>query len=386
MREMLRDKRVLISTIVGPIFLIFLMLVLFGYLQNSLMKPKVQKVHVLMGRGANPVLDSLKSNPMLQIVKIKSAEEGRNLIQEGTAKLVLLFPDDIDKTLSRGEVVTVTAVRDIEEPMASIPLALVQKTIKDSNSARLGLILQEQHISPDLAESIRLDEAPIRTSEGLGGAMILSFIPYMVVIWAFYGGVGIVTDMVTGEKEKSTLETLLISPVSRSQIAMGKFLALCCACIAGSLTSLLCVLGVGISGMEITKSLFPNGVTISLMTVLALVATIVPLVAMFSGLLISISAFARNIREAQTYLTLVSFIVLMPAIFSQIIGYTDYAKAKWIFFVPVLNSATCIKDALINRVDGQSLLITSGVSLILAALTINQAIRLFNREQILTRI
>lgn len=263
---------------------------------------------------------------------------------------------------------------------------MVQEKIGELNRARLRDILAANGLPKEMAEPYRFVKKPLKMPEGLGSAMIVGMIPYLIVIWAFYGGFSVVTELVTGEKEKSTLETLLITPVTRTQIALGKYGALCCVCLTSSLMSLLGLIVVGLLHLPITRGLFPSGVAVSAPMLLSIAVVLVPLVALFAAVLLSISTFARNTREAQTYLTLVSFIVLMPAIFSQFIGFTDFAHAKWIPYVPVLNSATCIKDALMSKIDPFALAVTVIVSVVPAALAVRWAVWMFNREQVLTRV
>lgn len=88
-REMIRDKRVLTSAFVGPVFLIVIMLVLFGFLQDSLSKPKTQTIHVVSRAKDNPLIKGLEMSPGLKIVFVGSAREGEKLVRDGKAKVVL---------------------------------------------------------------------------------------------------------------------------------------------------------------------------------------------------------------------------------------------------------------------------------------------------------
>lgn len=386
LREMMRDKRVFLSAIFGPIFLIVLMIFLMGYLQDVLTKPKQIVLDVYAGKGKNSLLEQLQKSGKVKVVFHPSVSEGERMLKDGTIKLLLVFPDDFDEKLKERQTAEIRAVYDRDEPMAGIPLRFVQETIAKINTETIKALLKQNGLPASLSEPLRLKDAPLPQKEGMGGAMILQLIPYLVVIWAFYGGFSTVTEMVTGEKEKNTLETLLITPVSRTEIALGKFFALGLQCLVSSLMTLVCVVALGALDLPITRSLFPNGAAITLPHVAAILAVIVPLTAMFAGILLSVCAFAKNTREAQTYLTLISFVVLMPAIFSQFIGYTDMAKAPWVSFVPILNSALCIREALGDKLDFGMLAVTIGTSIGLAALCIAKAVQLFNREEVLTRV
>jgi len=101
---------------------------------------------------------------------------------------------------------------------------------------------------------------------------------------------------------------------------------------------------------------------------------------------LTLSTFARNPREAQSYLAGLSFLILMPAMMSQFIGYTDFANARWIYAIPVLNTATVLRNVLQAKPNGVGFLITVAVSLVLAAIGIRVAVSMFKREEVLTRV
>jgi sodium transport system permease protein len=167
---------------------------------------------------------------------------------------------------------------------------------------------------------------------------------------------------------------------------MGKYWALFQVCLASSLTSLIAVLVVGSLNLPMTKGLFPDGVNLNPLALLATLGALIPLVAMFAGILLAISAYARNNREAQTHLTMVSFVVIMPAVFSQFIGFTDLGKQWWIHLVPVLNTAGVLREALLGKFDASAFGMTIGSSLLLAILAVRLTIKLFDREEVLARI
>ena len=132
--------------------------------------------------------------------------------------------------------------------------------------------------------------------------------------------------------------------------------------------------------------MFKDGFGVTPLAVATIILLLLPLVAMFGSVLIAISSYARNPREAQTYLALVNFVVILPAVFSQVIGLTDLASKLWINAVPVLNSANNIRNALLGKTDWLGVAITFGVSTVLAGIAIWAAVYLFNREEVLIRV
>lgn len=385
LREMMRDKRVRSSAIFGPIFLIAVLVYLFGFLQTSLSKPQNQKIHVVRQGADNAIVEGLRQGK-IQVIEVADQAEGDKLIREGRAKIVVAFPEGLNEKIARNEPTKIVASYDPKNQTAPISLNILNRIIDEVNRQRRNALLTENSIDPKSAEPLSVEEKKLTTQEKGPSELILGFLPYLIVIWAFYGGMSVASDLVSGEKEKTTLETLLIAPVSRSQIAMGKFLALSVICLASSLSSLLGLAIMSAIKLPVTRDLFKDGLGVSLPAAATTLAVLIPMVALFAGLLIAVSAYAKNPREAQTHLTMVSFVVLMPALFSQFIGFTDFAQARWIGAIPVLNSATTIRNALLGKFDAVAIGLTIGTSAILAALSVWIAVRLFSREEVLTRV
>ena len=132
--------------------------------------------------------------------------------------------------------------------------------------------------------------------------------------------------------------------------------------------------------------MFEQGVGVTPAAAGVIVLVITPSVALFSSVMIAVSAYARNVRESQSYLTLISFIVLMPAIASQFIGYTDAGSSRWVNFVPVLNAANTIRQAMFGKFDFTAIGTTVAVSTVLALIAMRVVVFMFNREEVLTRV
>jgi sodium transport system permease protein len=385
-REMLRDKRVISSAFVGPVFLIVIFLFLFGFLQQTLTKPQAQTLHVVSSPAAEALAEKLETGGRLQIAFVPTASEGERLIREGQAKALLEVPENVEERLSAGETARLKVRFDPDKATAPLVLRELENWVTAASKELVNAALGSAGLQKELAEPIRLEREEIQKEKAVAGSLIVGLLPYLIVIWAFYGGFSVVTDLAAGEKEKFTLETLLIAPVSRAQIALGKFWALFVVCLVSSLTSFVTVLIVGSTGLEFTKPLFPDGVHLTLGSLLAFLGALLPLVALFAAVLLAISAYARNTREAQTHLTLASFVVLMPAIFSQFIGFTEFGDEWWISLIPILNTADVIRESLLGKLDGMALILTVLSSLVLAAIALAISVRMFRREEVLATI
>ncbi len=349
-----------------------------SFVEKSFKEPKSQKLHVVNPRLAIGFITQLKGQKTLDIIEIESIRSGRKMIEDGKARVVLNFEKE-----SASAPLVLRAIYDEEDLKSKVLVGGLDEIVGASNSVLVGELLDRAGISKLEREPVKLKRDPLPKKEESAGSSVAGFLPYLIVIWAFYGGFGLASESVAAEKEKNTLETLLIAPISRKQIAFGKFLSLFTVSLMGCLVSVatMLILGPRMGG----TTLFPSGFGLTLPLLAAILGVVLPLCAMFAGLLLAISAFSKNTRECQTYLTFVSFIVLIPAVFSQFIGFTDFARAQWVAFVPVLNSATILRQALLGQIDSTMALITVASSCLLAAVAIYFAMRMFLKESILTK-
>lgn len=118
----------------------------------------------------------------------------------------------------------------------------------------------------------------------------------------------------------------------------------------------------------------------------AILLVMIPTVALFAAALIAVSSYAKNTREAQTYLSIGSIAVAMPTVMSQFLGFTEFGSTRAINFIPILNASASVRNALTGTLDATGLLITTGVSTAIALIGITIAIKLCNREEVLLRV
>lgn len=383
LREMFRDKRVRSGAFVMPVFMIVLFVQIFGMIEDKVSQPQAPTIAVV-DPGIDAIAKTLAGDKSGKTIVVNTREEGVRLVQKGKAKLLVEFGPDFAKQVETGRA-EITATYDPTEPLSGMALGAFKEKIKSASDARLRDVLASHQVDPSMSEPIKVRIKETSRPKGLGGSSMVNLLPYFIVIWAFYGGMSIVSDLVAGEKERGTMETLLVSPVRRREVALGKYLALAVVCLLSSLTAVVGIVLVGVTKFGYAGRLFPTGLSISFSSLAAMTLTLVPLVLLMAGILISVSAAAKNMREAQTYLTLVSFIVIMPAVFSQIIGFTDMQNALWVKLVPVLGSAVSLKEALLSKTDWPGLFAGMAVCGVLAAAFYAFSVNLFERESIVSR-
>lgn len=380
--EMLRDKRVRSGAFVMPLFIVMMMMMMFGYLAEKV--GKAENITIDVVKTSDPLVAQLKG-AKLNVNQLATEDEGITRIKEGKAKLVVIFDAPKDFGLFKQKIIRLRF--DPKEEGAMIAKGHFLEALNSTLKKQVEEEIVSRGLPKEAAEPIKFKDDPVQVGQGKGASgFIAGFLPYMIVLFAFTGGFSIASDLVAGEKEKSTLETLLISPVKRSQLVFGKFLALCLVCLMSSVSA---VLGIVLSSM-LHMSSFEKGsdTSMGLTPQLALVVLVLmlPLIALFAGVLLAVSTYARNMREAQTYLSLVNLIVIVPAVFSQLIGFTDFAHNFWVNTVPILNTATNIRAALQGKPELWPIVTTMATGLVIAAIALRCALWLFDREEVLLRV
>lgn len=379
MREILRDKRVRTGAVVTPIFVVIMMVAVFGIISASVGKGTKQKVTIV--RTSSPLASVLKSDAHLKVTEVGSEAEGRSLIQKGKTNLVASI------TGASGGRSQVNLLYDPKEESSEVAKSALKSALEPTIQSSSATVLHAHGLSKQDITPVDFKDVPVVVGEGAGaGSIIVGILPYLMVLFTFTGGFSIAADMVAGEKEKNTLETLLITPVHRTQVVMGKFFSIAAVCMVSALSSVLGLLLTAVLHLPGSEVMFGGGFGLTPVSVAVILVALLPLVALFAGLLVAVSSYARNVREAQTMLSTVNLVILVPAILSQVIGYTEFAHSNAVNFVPVLGTAMNIREAF----QGKSSWLFTGESFltgaVLAAVMLFVAVRLFVREQVLVRI
>ncbi|MGE0001844.1 MAG: ABC transporter permease [Fimbriimonadaceae bacterium] len=375
LREMARDRRVLTGTLVGPVLIVILFVSLFSVLESSVRERKVKVA--LVGNAQVP--DSRQGKDRLEVQSVDSREAGIKLLRDGKVSLVLEIKPD-----ARGGA-DAEAVFDPAETLSEIALGATEQAFQTANRDSMVSLLDRQGIPASQAAPYRFTSTEDRRPAGLGASTVGTLLPYLIVLWAFYGIMSSVTDLFTGEKERGTLETLLASPGNRAQLAIGKLLALFMLSTVAALSTLVAVLVLGNAGLPMMKSAFPEPPHLDAVGGAMVLVALLPFAAFCSTMAAAVTAKARSVREAQTHLTLVSFLVMLPAVYSQFIGFLGDSSATWIGWTPVLGAAVSIRQALLGRPDAGMAIAATIVHLALAGVCFALVARAFQGDRLLRK-
>lgn len=382
LREMLRDRRVVVGAFVMPILVVFMMTRLFGTISSSLGDKKTTRIGVVAAPSSSPLADAFAKTPELAVTRMADEAEARAKLEKGDVKAVLLLPE-ID--MGSGKQVEIRALFQSDETTSQIAVSKAERWVSEANKAALQQVLEQKGIPKEAAEAMKVKREDTAKAKGAGDSMLVSLLPYLMILFMFSGGMSIASDLVAGEKERGTLETLLISPISRSSIALGKFGALLLFSMSTGLMSVAALFGLGYADPSARKMMFANGLTVGPTQIVMFLVLVLTLATFFASLLLAISTYARNMREAQTFMAVANFLVIMPAVFSQIIGFTDAGRQLWVRLTPILNTAVGMREIMLGKATTIGIAAPALMSLAMAAILAFVAMHLFQNEKVLSR-
>ena len=263
---------------------------------------------------------------------------------------------------------------------AQIADTRLQTVLGQYDAAKAAAALKEKGIDPGLLNPLPVRVHPLSSPvRAAGNAFLSFFLPYILITMVLTGGLSAALDASAGERERKTLESLLLTPAPRSRILLGKILAI-------SVISLVAaVAAIGSMLLALTQiPLLGTHVTLSPLAAAVMVWLAVLLAGSFSSLTMALGTLAKNFRQGQAYSTPLYFITVFPA--SIILFIPDFNPNLAYYLIPILNSVLVLRDAIVhNSVNWPALGITTA-SLIATALACwFAALRMFTRETLLVR-
>jgi len=229
-------------------------------------------------------------------------------------------------------------------------------------------------VSPEAGFAVEIGQRDVATPEARRG-MLLAFLPYMLILFSFLGGAALVIDVTAGERERQSLEPLLATPAPRAAIMSGKILA---ACLFGMLSLLLIVIAFKLSFQLAPGPLQLIDVSAPVMAQLLLV--LLPMVLIGTTLLTLIAASVKSVKEAQSYMSILMFLPIVPTILLMV---NPIKNQLWQFAVPFLaQNQMLLKLVRSEAISAQEWAVYLGAGFGLGLVLWLLAARLYNQERL----
>ena len=374
-KEMARhfgDKRLAFTTILLPGLLIFILYTIMGLLISNVMLPGAQYEYKIYAVN------------MPEEVRVSFADQGITCTDVGEDRIdelkediknqdidaLVVFPKDFEDSIAGGEKVpNVGIYYNNEKTESGMAYEMLSSALNEYESSKNNLF--------DINAGDEIYDFADKNS--LLGGIISSILPMLVLMMLFTGALSVTPESIAGEKERGTIAALLVTPAKRSGIAIGKILALS---IIALLSGIVTMMGIVLSLPQLFSSaLAATGMELSygFIDYLMLFALILSTVLMIVAVLSIVSAFAKTVKEANSWSSPLMFLMMGLSLFNMF----EFSAPLVVYLVPFFNSAQCMGAIFAFRADYAGFFITLAVNLVYTVLGVWALAKMFNSEKVI---
>lgn len=374
--DLYRDRRTLvISLLMGPVLGPLLMVGLITMIANKEMEraEKPLKLPVIGVEHAPNLVDWLST--MNVEVKPPPADPDAD-IRSQDEDVILRIPAEFGEEWRKSRPAPIELIFDSTRQDARTPVRRLEALLQTYDRQMGALRLIARGISPAVGTPIQLNKRDLSTPESRAG-MLLAFLPYLLILGGFLGGAYLAMDATAGERERQSLEPLLATPASREAIMSGKLAA---ASVFALATTVLTLLAFKLCFAFLPASMLGFKVDISWLATFKLLALIVPIAVFGSCLVTLLAATAKSMKEAQSYMTLLMLLPMLPTLVLMV---SPVKNQLWMAAVPLLSQNQLILKVIrAEPISGSEWALALAAGFLLAGIVWFIASRLYHREQL----
>jgi sodium transport system permease protein len=388
--EAIRDRRTVISAILVPLLLFPVLSVGFGSLAVVLVgkaKEEVPKVMLRGGEDSPEVVAGLKKLDKIDIVP--ETPDWKNQIINKEVRAAVEIPSGFQTDVAEQKPDTVKIYNYEGELKSEFASEKIDKYLKQYRDQVVKQRLAAKNLPETVLNPFEVKQENVAPPEKVSGAAIGGIIGYMVILLCMTGAMYPAMDLTAGEKERGTMETILSSPISRMHLVLGKFFLILTAALGTAVLSVTSM-GVSFSVLGHYTSQTANGraaaagmlLKLGPKTIASVFLMAIPIAVLFSATLMTIALFAKTYKEAQSYLTPMTFLVIIPAIAAMLPGVELTPKLS---LIPILGTSLLCKELVAGTYHWNLIALIFTSNCVYAAAALFIAIKMFQRESVLFR-
>ncbi len=284
---------------------------------------------------------------------LEQLEESKQLLRDETIELVMVFDNDFESVIidyqSNGLPNVDTYYNPINDYSQDCRNYIVNYVMNDYRRQIIGERLGNPSYATVFSIDLDNQEISVASESKITGKMVSGIIPMLISIFLFAGAMGIGIDMVAGEKERGTMATILLTPVKRETVALGKIISLGIVAVTATISSMA---GIMLS-FPFSARIFSGGAQLNQMAFTPLQAfllliTLILLVGIYVGLIVLISVISKTVKEAGSYITPVYMLVLISGILA-ILGGSE--RTLMSHLIPIYGNVLILQSVISGEVN-----------------------------------
>ncbi len=374
LRRFFTDKRMLLSLFL-PGILIFIIYTAMGSVFSNFFNPSDDYNYIVYIDNPVEEFNVINTSSPYKIeiknfnnLSNEEKENYKNDIKNEKIDLLICFESDFYNKLNNGEKPNVE-IYYLSTSTASSTIYNYYFQTLNNNSMTINynyFVNQNSDINYDLS-----------TDEDKSKVIITMVLPFILVIMLFTGCMNVTTESIAGEKERGTIATLLVTPVKRSEIALGKILALSITSIVSSISSFL---GLALSLPKLLQG--TGDITLSMYgisTYIYVLLIIIVITILFTTLLSIVSCFSKSIKEANQYATPLMFLIMAISGATYFISNNNW----YLYLIPIFNFINCLSEIFSLNFNLINFLITIISNIVYISLGVFVVTKMFDNEKVM---
>lgn len=382
LKDTLRDRRTLMMMLVIPILVFPIIMNVFVSISASFQKEAAtKKVKIgMVGTEHNFLFTELKLIPesmgAKEIVFYKDTTSMIEDLKKDSLQLASFVVPNFEQMLDSMQPAPVVfyynATNMGMKERAELYMSVIDEKAKQNRYKNLGI--DEAKVRPIMTEYKN-----VASDKEMVGKLAGGMLPYIFIAFGFIGCMYPAIDLFTGEKERGTIETLLTTPVARWQILFGKMGVVVLSGITAATCALL-GLFMSIEVLDVVENEEILNIVHSILSpafIIMLYSLLIPLTVFFAGVMIPIAVYAKSFKEAQSIITPLNIVMILPAM----VGFFPGVELNFLTAcIPVVNIVLATKELIAGTLDFGLVALSFSVMFVLAILAVFISYKRFDKE------
>ena len=370
-----KDRRMVVSTLLLPGIMIYFVYSIMGTAMGSQFMTEETYVYKMEVVNMPSMMEEMFTEDTFEVTKVDELDFDTlaNRISDKELDLAVVFSENFNSALANvGKEST-----DIE--------IYYNSTVTASSEAYSMVSAMVNAVESSVVDVIKINmdeekKFDLSTEEEMAGFLMAMIMPMLMVSFLFSGSMGVAPEAIAGEKERGTMATLLVTPINRAHIAIGKILSLSVIALLSGLSSFL--------GVIIALPKYMEGVmgdvdmqVYGMEEYSAVLVVILSTVLLIVSLISVISAYSKSVKEAGSFISPIMILSMLLGI-TTMFGVGD-GQPVWVYLIPMYNSVQCFAAIFNFEINMIPIMLTFGSNLLYASVLGFILTKMFGSEKIM---